>query len=129
MEAKIVRLEESSQGSLGCLVLDKSIFCFTLQPDSADPTKFHIPAGKYVCKRFHGTKWTNTFEIIVERHTALLFHAGNVEGNSEGCILLGATVGKLKGNRAVLNSGDTFKSFIEWTEGIESFPLIIIDCY
>ena len=128
MKARIVRLENTEQGVLGSLVIDGSIFCFTLQPDPTD-THFSIPVGNYLCRRFHGTKWTNTFEIIVPGHTALLFHAGNVEDNSEGCILLGATVGKLKGNRAVLNSGDTFKSFIERTAGVDTFPLEIVNCY
>jgi hypothetical protein len=128
MKAKIVILEESEQGALGVLVLDNAIFCFCLLPDSADKKKFHLPTVSYLCKRFHGTKWPNTFEVVVEGHTAVLFHAGNTEADSEGCVLLGATTGKLKGNRAVLNSGDTFKAFLEYTKNINDFQLTVIDC-
>lgn len=127
MKAKIVRVEETEQGSLGLLLLDDEIFCCTLQPDRTDDKRFWIPPGEYVCRRFHGTKYPNTFEILVQGHTALLFHAGNVEEESLGCVLLGSSFGKLKGDRAVLNSGNTFKAFLEETEGLDQFPLTIID--
>jgi hypothetical protein len=130
MNAEIVRLEQSSQGALGALRFDGVVFCFTLQPDANDPIKFCIPAGDYICKRFHGTKWPNTFEIIVEGHSALLFHAGNSEADSEGCVILGSSIGKLKGaSRSLFNSGFTFKLFLEHTQNVDSFPLKIIDCY
>ena len=103
----IIRLEESEAGVLGVMLVFGLIFCFTLEPDAGDPEKFSIPAGPYHCRRFHGPKWRNTFEIMVPGHTAVLFHAGNVEADTRGCILLGSQVGKLKGNRAVLNSGAT----------------------
>ncbi|MDD5532379.1 MAG: DUF5675 family protein [Syntrophales bacterium] len=129
MKAKIVRLETTEQGALGVLILDGEIFCCTLQPDAADLKRFHIPAGKYICKRFHGQKWPDTFEIICEGHTAVLFHSGNIEEHSEGCILLGASFGRLKGARAVLNSGATFEVFMKRLKGVDRFNLEIIDAY
>lgn len=129
MQAKIVRLEQSSQGALGALLFNNVIFCFTLQPDANDKERFCIPVGDYICKRFHGTKWPNTFEIVVEGHEALLFHAGNTEVDSEGCILLGSSVFKLKGYRAISNSGLTFKLFMETLQDVNEFPLKIVDCY
>lgn len=125
MHAKIIRVEMSSQGALGVLVLDNEAFCCTLQPDWNDPEWFCIPDGDYTCKRFHGKKWPDTFEIMVMGHTALLFHAGNTEADTEGCILLGASFGKLKGNRAVLNSGTTFREFLTRTQSLHSFTLSI----
>lgn len=129
MQARIVRLEQTEQGALGVLLMDGNIFCYTLQPDAADKKRFCIPAGDYLCKRFHGWKWKNTFEIIVNGHTALLFHAGNLEKDSLGCILLGATVDKLGSDRAVLNSGATFQRFLDYTASVSSFSLKIVDCY
>lgn len=135
MQATIIRFEQSEQGAIGVLLFDKVTFCFTLQPDSVDPTRFYIPAGSYICKRFHGTKWPNTFEIVrpgtnnVDGHTSLLFHAGNIEEDSLGCILLGSSVFNLKGFRAVSNSGLTFKLFLDHTKNVDEFPLTIVDCY
>ncbi len=135
MKASIVRVEQSEQGALGVLLFDSVRFCDTLQPDASDPNKFCIPAGDYICRRFHGTRWPNTFEIVregtdgVDGHKFLLFHAGNAEADSEGCILLGSSIPKLKGFRIVSNSGLTFKLFLDATKTFDSFPLKIVDCY
>jgi hypothetical protein len=132
MKASIVRLEQTEDGAIGVLLLDSIIFCYTLQPDSLDTKKFSIPEGEYIAKRFHGTKWPDTFEVVGEGtkgHTALLFHAGNTEVDTLGCTLLGSSVNKLKGFRAVSNSGLTFKLFLEATKTLSEFPLTIKDCY
>jgi hypothetical protein len=126
---RIVRLEESPQGSLGVLMIEGEIFCFTLEPDQNEKGKLYIRQGAYHCQRFHGNKWKDTFEICVPGHTAVLFHAGNVEADTQGCILLGATTGKLKGERAVLNSGVTFTSFLERMAKESEFKLFIEDRY
>ena len=39
MKAKLVRLEETTQGALGCLIIDGAIIAMTLEPDAADPIK------------------------------------------------------------------------------------------
>lgn len=129
MKARIVRLEMTDDGALGVFVLDGLIFCFTLEPDINERGKLYIPQGGYHCQRFHGTKWPNTFEIEVPGHTAVLFHSGNVEADTLGCVLLGATTGKLKGERAVLNSGATFAAFLETTKSMDQFSLWVEDRY
>ena len=125
---KLFRLEQTDQGALGALVLDGQYFCSFLMPD-ASGDKYQIPSGQYKCKRFHGHKWKDTFEIVVESHSALLFHSGNVEAHSMGCVLLGQYPGKLGENRAVLNSGKTFKRFMERMVNHDEFDLEIIDLY
>jgi hypothetical protein len=127
LRARILRVEESEQGALGVLIIDGVIFCFTLEPDRNEKGKLYIPQGVYHCQRFHGTKWPDTFEIQVPGHTAVLFHSGNTESDTLGCVLLGATTGKLKGARAVLNSGQTFKDFLAVTASLKEFGLFIED--
>jgi hypothetical protein len=100
-----------------------------LQPDENDTNRFYIPAGIYKCVRWHSEKHPNTFQIICPPHIALLFHSGNVEADSLGCILLGSSRGKLGENRAILNSGNTFKIFLEKTAEVDSFQLELIDNY
>jgi hypothetical protein len=132
---KIIRLEQTLQGALGSMVLGGSLFCTTLEPDSGDPKKHQIPAGKYKCKPFHGTKWPDTYEIIVPGHTAVLFHAGNTEADSEMCVILGQYPGKLNMggaiHRATLNSGATFKQFMDIMkmEQVNEFEAEFIDFY
>jgi len=129
MRIRIVRLEMSKQGALGVLLMDDVIFCFTLEPDITEKRKLYIQQGVYHCQRFHGTRWKDTFEILVPGHTVVLFHAGNTEADTRGCILLGATVGKLKGNRAVLNSGISFSSFMKKMGDDQEAVLFIEDRY
>jgi hypothetical protein len=59
----------------------------------------------------------------------VLFHAGNKIGDTAGCILLGETLGKLAGDRALLNSGATFKAFMDELQGVDEFHLTIREEY
>jgi hypothetical protein len=129
IKVSIFRLEQTEQGALGSLVLNGELFCSTLEPDDNDPVRNQIPAGRYICKRFKGYKWPNTFEVLVEGHTAVLFHSGNEEEDSMMCVLLGQYPGKLNEHRAVLNSGKTFKEFMRRLESVDEFELEITDLY
>jgi hypothetical protein len=120
MIAHVIRLEKSEQGYIGVLLFDGVIFCFTLEKDDT-----FVKPGSYHCQPFHGTKWPNTYELLVNGHTDVLFHAGNVEADTKGCILLGATTDKLKGERAVLNSGVTFKRFLDKLGDTAFFTLYV----
>ena len=124
---RIIRVERSQDGIIGVLTIDGKAECFTLQPDEADK-HFSIPVGNYACKRFHGKRWQDTFEILIPKHSALLFHSGNVEEDTEGCILLGEEVGELNGKRAVLASGKAFMRFMKKLDKEQEFNLVIMDC-
>ena len=122
---KIVRLEQTHEGAIGSMVLDNRLFCTTLEPDAHDLVRSQIPEGVYLCKRFHGTKYPDTYEIIVPGHSAVLYHAGNIEEHSTMCVLLGQYPDKLTGVRAVLNSGKTFELFMEIMR-IKKYPNFIL---
>jgi hypothetical protein len=124
----VVRLEQTKQGALGALLINGLVFCWTLQPDVTDE-HFQIPAALYDYRRFHGVKHPDTYEIIVPGHTALLFHSGNTEADTEGCILLGGHVGTLKGERAVLESENIFKDFMKIMGNTQAGKVMFIDCY
>lgn len=113
---ELIRLEESQAGTFGVLRVNKEVFCLTLEPrdELNAPTRSSIPAQQYLCRRVESPKFGETFEVTdVPGRSHVLFHAGNVAHDTQGCILLGATWGKLKENRAVLNSGDTFRRFLD----------------
>ena len=61
-----------------------------------------------------------TFEVQnVPGHTGILFHTGNTNRDSEGCILLGSLI---KGN-ILLNSRPAFAKFMELLGNLPQFTL------
>jgi len=63
-----------------------------------------------------------TFEITgVEDHSNILFHWGNYNKDSDGCVLLG----KERVNDMITTSRDTFKLFMDLMAGLDSFTLIV----
>jgi hypothetical protein len=52
-------------------------------------------------------------------------HAGNTVKDTLGCILVAQYFGKLQGNRAILNSGNTFEQFMNVTKQSNQLNLII----
>lgn len=112
---RVFRLEDHDQGSLGALSFDQRLFCWTLEPDSADPARPRILSGVYKLRHFSGRKWKNTLEIIVPGHTAVLLHAGNKESDTEMCVLLARDPGYLfvsgRKIRAILDSRTVYRKF------------------
>lgn len=92
-----------------------------------------IPGGAFKCvrgkHRLHGmTSDFETFEITgVRGHVNLLFHWGNYNADSEGCVLLGKnTIETIHKNLMVTESKSTFKAFMDKLQGIDEFTLVII---
>jgi len=75
-------------------------------------------------------KYPDSFEITgVSNRTKILFHAGNTDDDTAGCVLLGETIGKLSGNRALLNSGATFRRFLAELASDDEAILSITEVY
>ncbi len=94
-----------------------------LQEDGSFMAK--IPDGSYTCVRgWHKLEGMDnafeTFEITgVEGHTDLLFHSGNVNNDSAGCVLLGLS----RNEEEVFHSRAAFLKFMNSLQGINSFTL------
>lgn len=133
MVGRIVRLETNLYyGTFGTLILDTEVFSVTLEPYDRDNAKSisNIPAQQYICKRIKSPRYGWTFEVMgVQWRSHVLFHPGNFSRNTKACIILAQHYGKLQGERAVLNSGNTFKRFMEKMKGINKFPLTITESY
>jgi hypothetical protein len=95
-----------------------------------------IYPGVFTCQRglhrLHGmTEDFETFEITgVEDHKNLLFHWGNYNENSEGCVLVGESVVEARGHgmahvEMVTNSRLTFAKFMQLQLGVERFLLTV----
>jgi len=130
---EIIRLEEDFEyGTFGILKINKAVFCVTLEPKDEENQPFisSIPAQQYICRRIVSPKWGETFEVTnVPLRAYVLFHPGNIQDNTEGCIILAQYFGKLMGDRAVLNSGKTFQAFMEVMKGYDDFHLTIKEVY
>jgi len=85
-----------------------------------------IPAGRHRCARSYYYRGRHeTFEVQVNGHSRLLFHKGNVEDDSEGCILVGRRFGLLQGRPAVLESMQGFADFMAWAGRRQGFELLV----
>lgn len=130
MKVRIIRIEESDQGTVGVMLMGDVAFCCTLEPPDRGNQKniSCIPVGHYSAIRNQSPKYGDTFMISgVPGRSHVLFHSGNVVKHTKGCVLLGQYFGKLRGNRAVLNSGKTFKKFLNILSGKGSFDLEIVE--
>lgn len=129
---RLIRVEESNQGTFGNLIICSQVFCVTLElPDLLNERNVSsIPAQQYRCIKIKSPQFGETFEIIdVPGRSHVLFHAGNVIKHTEGCVILAQYFGKLYGDRAVRNSGKTFKEFMVIMKDVNEFLLTIIECY
>ncbi len=133
MVLELIRLEENHDyGTFGVLKIDKKVFCVTLEPSDQLNAPFisSIPAQQYTCKRVTSKKYGVTWKVeFVPNRIGILFHSGNVVGDTEGCILLAQHFGKLQGDRAVLNSGVTFNNFMIVTKDRVKLSLTIREVY
>lgn len=129
---EIIRHEGSEQGTIGIMKIVKSLFCTTLEPrDRLNvPNNSCIPSGQYICRRIITEKFGETYEVQnVPGRSEIVFHAGNIARHTKGCILLGQYPAKLKGERAVLNSGETFRMFLHILADYPEIHLTITENY
>lgn len=86
--------------------------------------------GRYSCVRgihtLEGLGAFETFEITkVPGHTRILFHVGNFNSDSSGCVLLGLGISQLNSQQMITSSRIAFEKFLEFQEGIDQFMLIV----
>ena len=85
-----------------------------------------IPAGEYVCARVTSPRFGNTFEVTnVPGRTHILFHAGNTNKDTRGCILLGTSYGYIGETPAILNSTAAMNRFMDSVTDLQVFDLEI----
>lgn len=130
---ELIRLEENEKfGTFGILKINKKVFCVTLEPSDLEnaPSVSSIPAQQYLIRRIQSPTFGETFQIDnVPGRSHILFHKGNVVGHTEGCVLLAQHFGKLGNNRAILNSGVTFKNFMRELQNYNVAHLTIKEIY
>lgn len=136
LDVKLVRMNRRADGIFSDLLIDGERAFFTL--DHAYPLGDEfVPklyAGTFRCvrssHRLHGmTHDFETFEITgVDGHNGILFHWGNFNANSEGCVLLGEHLVKAD-PWMVGDSKRAFAAFMERMDGIDEFDLVVEENY
>ena len=81
-------------------------------------------SGEFWCLRdvYHKGGY-ETFEIQLPGHDRVLFHKGNTEGDSAGCVVVGESFGVLKEVTAVQDSKGGFEEFMLLAKGLNSFKM------
>lgn len=136
--ARLLRFEQSDQGTFGALLIDRAFFCYTAElPWRNNQVSLScIPAGSYRCQLTQSPKYGTVYEIThVPQRSHILFHAGNYVGNrdlfkteSEGCVFPGNNIADLNGQRAVLSSRYALQRMMDFFKG-EDFQLSIWNSY
>ena len=129
----IGRIKDTEFGAFGVLFSEGIPFALTLENTWINNEKniSCIPIGRYKCKRYHSAKFGTTFQImdVPERGNgeAIIFHKGNLDDNTRGCVLIGEQFGYINDEPAILRSGDGFAEFMEKNKNVDEFDLIIKD--
>lgn len=143
MRAILYRHSSSPFGVFGYLDLiaddGKKLGRFCIGEDdwlNNKPNKSCIPSGQYTCKAVQSPKFGATYEVTkVPGRSHILFHAGNTEEDTEGCLLVGNAYGALSRQDedgggvmtkwAVVDSKRAFQRFRDVLGATPSFPLEI----
>ena len=89
MMVELIRVAVLPEGAFGVLKVHGRPVALALER-TYENLEVKIPAGAWRCAptTYHKGGYA-TWEILVPGHSRLLFHRGNYEADSEGCILVG----------------------------------------
>lgn len=133
MDLTLTRDTFTPDGVFGVLTSGNMLLAYTLEhayASSQNPGFYStkLPAGSYLCvkgqHRLVGSEAPfETFEVSgVPGHSGILFHPGNTEKDSSGCILLGSS----RTPDSILESRIAFNRFMN-LQGGDSFTLTVVD--
>ena len=126
----IKRIAENEYGTFGVLLDGDLPFALTLERRWVDNeyAVSCIPAGKYVCRRVDSPHFGDTFEVTsVPGRSHILFHKGNIDDDSHGCILVGEEFDPVLNSYGIKASGDGYGEFMQRLRGYETFNLKIVE--
>lgn len=132
------RLDARGDGIFGVLMDDEKVpIAATLEHayfnTGVGPERYKpiFPDGIYQCKRGeHTIGYAEvpfvTFNIIMPNHYGILFHKGNFNCDSAGCVLLGTkVVNSGDAGQALWGSEAAFEAFMKKLVGVNQFELFV----
>lgn len=121
---QLKRVAILNSGAFGVLMANGIPFAVTLERTYDPDNSVKIGAGPHSCTRSRYNKGGyDTFEIEVPGHDRILFHKGNTELHSEGCILIAESFAMFGDKPGVALSKDGFEEFMRRAAGMDSFTL------
>lgn len=122
------RVASRGDGTFGVLLWDGTLpFAVTCELPWRNNEKMIscIPAGTYLCRRVNSPKFGPTFQVLeVPDRSEILFHKGNVDDDTRGCILTGESFSTWDdGSVSIAQSGAAFSEFMERLRGSDEFML------
>jgi hypothetical protein len=123
LELKTVAVRED--GCFSVLLWDGRPFAVSVERtfENGRPV---ITQNEYKCTRSMYIKGGyEAFEIHVPGHTRILFHKGNVEEDSVGCVIVAGSFGVVRGRTAVLDARTGFGGLMELTAGLAEFYMVV----
>lgn len=126
----LLRVAYILDGTFGVLFDGDIPFCLTLEREWRNNEKnvSCIPRSKYICKRIESPKFGDTFEVLnVSGRTDILFHKGNIEDDSHGCIIIGEQFHTYKGKISLKASREGYAEFHRILNPDDWFELEIKD--
>lgn len=130
MFLKIVRLEHSDKGMRGILLINGAFFATTLERPWIGNTQniSCIPEGNYKGRKYSSKRHGKTLKISdVINRTGIIFHVGNTQRDSEGCILLGDNFAK--SSTAIESSTSAVTRFKEVIKNETMFTVQVKNAY
>jgi hypothetical protein len=133
-----------SDGCFSTLLWDGRPFGVSVERTFATGEAAHgkavvVPPGLVLCRRdrYHKGGY-ETFEMVIAGHTRVLFHKGNLEDQSEACVITGESFGGYNRRTkqyaahlgpddqvAVLSSGVAFDELMLHAAGLREFYALV----
>ena len=89
-----------------------------------------IPEGRYIAKRHVSPKFGETFWLQdVPGRSEILFHKGNIDDDTHGCILVGEAFNPVRGEAGITSSKEGFDEFMRLTAGMDEIVVHIGGAY
>ncbi len=127
---RLVRVSVLPEGAFGVLLHQGIPFAVTLERTYEHPAEpvVKIPPGKHRCTltRFYKGGGYPTYEVHVTGHSRLLFHKGNLERETDGCILVGESFTAFSGLPGIGMSGLGFDEFLRRAGNVDEFLLEVV---
>jgi len=133
MRFQLKRIAIHEFGAFGVLLKNNIPFAVTLERtfewNDPDGYRVVVPTGMVLCnlsKYYKGGY--PTYELQIEGHSRVLFHKGNKEEHSRGCILVAESFHNFGSQPGIANSAGGFKEFMVLTGDVPAFNLEVSNC-